>query len=70
MRKTIRIVSLILSVILTLSLFFLPVFAEDSLADLKRVYNTLNAYFYTPYYKNSEKFEALTISLSLILMSP
>ncbi len=51
-------ISLFLSVLLIFALLLTPVSAEETINDLKKIYNNLQTHLYTPYYKDSLKYNA------------
>ncbi len=59
-------ISLFLSLLLVVALLVVPVSAEETINDLKRIYNNLQTHLYIPYYKDSEKFPAYSQMMSEI----
>lgn len=52
-----KIIALLLALMTVLSLFVLPVSAEETLTDLKKVHSNLTTYLYLPYYEKSEHYD-------------
>ncbi len=59
-------ISLFLAIVLMLSLLVVPVSAEETINDLKKIYNNLQAHLHIPYYKDSEKFPAYSQTMEEI----